>query len=151
MPASVFLQVVDLTAIVAKSPRTLIVLKKEHNYEGGFDFIPSLPIDATNSVTMTRSNAELRLNGNIVQLDSLKRSLWRLAKHDRSSPIVICPGTTDSVQDLVDLIDECHQVGLCEIHIVKEAPVVRSVNEDAQQSAAPLHRDPQAGHSDGER
>jgi hypothetical protein len=149
LPASVFLQVIASTAMVGRSPRTIKILKEEPDVGGEIDFIPSLPTDVTNSVRLARVNGELNVNP--LPFDTIKDILGKLAAHDSGVSVVIFPGASDSVQDLVDLLDACKQVRLNHIYIAEHNPFTDENHEDAQQSVAPLPRDPQPGHEDRER
>jgi len=139
LPALKFLEAVELAAVV-NQPASLIVIREEPDATTETEFIPSLPGYVTNSITLTRTNAEIRVMGMLIRKDSresIRKILLRLAELDRSIPVIIIAGETDSLQDIVDLVDECHQVRLNGIHIVREGSVFKEVFKDSQQDRQP--------------
>lgn len=119
----------------------LTVWRQKPDVETGIDVYGELPGGAPPFITITLSNGQLALNRREMQPEQLKSILDRLASLDPTIPVVIVPGATHTVQDVVDLMDLCLQARLLNLHLVEKTPIVEEINERMKNGEGPPRPD----------
>jgi len=110
---------------------SLTVFRDKESGTRYMDFQTKAPQLSKDSVIIECKAQSFTLAGKNVDFTGLKKLLSRLANFSRNLQIVIIPDPDYTVQEVVDILNQC--VLFSDVYILKESPVLPEL-EDAQQT-----------------